>query len=143
MAVCALCADHGATVSERGFHYIQDDLSETWLEDWAGAGISDVAAAHGWWLALLVGLALTVPTALTGLLDWLTITWWTPLWRTATWHLIAMVSATVFFLLAAILGKDAFDAGNLGAGDVGLTLIGFGLLTAGGGLGGTITFGPG
>ena len=103
-------------------------------------GISDVAAAHGWWLALLVGLALTVPTALTGLLDWLTITWWTPLWRTATWHLAVMVSASVFFLLAAIVGKDAFDSAALGAGDVVLTLIGFGLLTLGGWLGGTITF---
>jgi uncharacterized membrane protein len=102
--------------------------------------ISDAAAAHGWWLALIIGLIITVPTALTGLIDWLTITWWTPLWRTATSHLIAMVSATVFFLLAAILGKDAFDSGDLGAGDLVLTLIGFGLLTLGGWLGGTITF---
>lgn len=102
--------------------------------------LSDDAAAHGWWLALVIGLIVTVPTALTGLLDWLTITWWTPLWRTATWHLIAMVSATIFFLLAAILGKDAFDSGSLSAGDVVLTLIGFGLLTLGGWLGGTITF---
>jgi uncharacterized membrane protein len=102
--------------------------------------ISDEAAAHAWWLALLVGLVITGPTALTGLLDWLTITWWTPLWRTATTHLIAMVSATVFFLLAAILGKDAFDSGNLGTGDIVLSLIGFGLLTLGGWLGGTVTF---
>ena len=42
MADCPLCADHGATVSERGFHYIQDDLSETWLEDWAGAGVGEM-----------------------------------------------------------------------------------------------------
>ena len=36
-------------------------------------GISTNAATHGWWLALLAGLIVTVPTALTGLLDWLTI----------------------------------------------------------------------
>ena len=29
-------------MSERGFHYIQDDLSETWLEDWAGAGVGEM-----------------------------------------------------------------------------------------------------
>jgi hypothetical protein len=42
MAVCPLRADHADTVSERGFHYIQDDLSETWLEDWAGAGVGEM-----------------------------------------------------------------------------------------------------
>ncbi len=102
--------------------------------------ISNQAAAAGWWLALLAGLILTGPTALTGLLDWLTITRGTPLFRTATTHLIVMVSATVFFLLALLTGKDGFDSGNLEAGPVILTLIGFGLLTLGGWLGGTIVY---
>ncbi len=44
MAVPIACADHGRTVSERGFHYIQDDLSESWLEDWAGAGVGEMEA---------------------------------------------------------------------------------------------------
>jgi hypothetical protein len=29
-------------MSERGFHYIEDDLSETWVEDWAGAGVAEI-----------------------------------------------------------------------------------------------------
>ncbi len=29
-------------MSERGLHYIEDDLSETWIEDWAGAGIAEI-----------------------------------------------------------------------------------------------------
>ena len=29
-------------MSERGFHYIVDDLDETWLEDWAGAGVAEI-----------------------------------------------------------------------------------------------------
>jgi hypothetical protein len=29
-------------VSERGLHFIEDDLSETWIEDWAGAGIAEI-----------------------------------------------------------------------------------------------------
>ena len=31
-----------SAVSERGFHRISDDLSETWLEDWIGAGINEL-----------------------------------------------------------------------------------------------------
>jgi uncharacterized membrane protein len=103
-------------------------------------GISDNAAAHGWWLALATGLIVTVPTALTGLMDWLTIEPGTPLKRTATLHLFAMVSATVFFLLALLVGKDSFDAGNISAGPFLLTLVGAGLLTLGGWLGGAIVF---
>lgn len=33
--------DH-ENVSERGLHSISDDLSETWLEDWAGAGVAEI-----------------------------------------------------------------------------------------------------
>jgi uncharacterized membrane protein len=102
--------------------------------------ISNHAATHGWWLALLAGLIVTVPTALTGLLDWLTIARRSELWKTATSHLIAMVSATLFFALAALVGKDSFDEGNISAGPFVLTLIGFGLMTLGGWLGGTIVF---
>ena len=29
-------------MSERGLHYIADDLSETWVEDWAGAGVAEI-----------------------------------------------------------------------------------------------------
>ena len=29
-------------MSERGLHYIEDDLSETWIGDWAGAGIAEI-----------------------------------------------------------------------------------------------------
>jgi len=43
MAVSRSGADH-LLVSERGFHYIQDDLSESWLEDWAGAGVGEIEA---------------------------------------------------------------------------------------------------
>jgi len=29
-------------MSERGLHSIEDDLAETWLEDWAGAGVAEI-----------------------------------------------------------------------------------------------------
>ena len=97
-------------------------------------------AAKGWWLALVVGLCITVLTAVTGLIDWLGIEWGSPLWRTATSHMIAMVVATVFFGLAAIFGHDGYLQGNVTAGSFVLTVVGFVCLTVGGWLGGTIVF---
>ena len=32
------------SMSERGFHRIEDDIAETWLEDWAGAGLGELEA---------------------------------------------------------------------------------------------------
>jgi hypothetical protein len=25
-----------------GFHYIEDDLADSWVEEWAGAGVSEI-----------------------------------------------------------------------------------------------------
>lgn len=106
-------------------------------------GVSEKAAASGWWLALVVGLIFTVPTALAGLLDWLVITRGTPLWRTATAHMIAMVTATVFFLIAVLVGHSGYQHNAVETGPYILTLIGFASMTLGGWLGGTIVFGYG
>ena len=103
-------------------------------------GIAHVGAAHAWWIALVIGLIVTVPTALSGLADWLTIEWGTPLWRTATFHLGAMVSATVFFAIAAIIGHSGYTKAAVHTGPYILTVIGFGLMTIGGWLGGAIVF---
>lgn len=35
--------DHSA-MSDRGLHHIEDDLNDTWLEDWAGAGLAELEA---------------------------------------------------------------------------------------------------
>ena len=103
-------------------------------------GISTNAATHGWWLALLFGLITTVATALTGFADWLTLEWGSELWKTATLHMTAMVSATVFFGLAAIFGHDDFKRGDVTAGPFVLTVVGFGLLTLGGWFGGAVVY---
>jgi hypothetical protein len=81
-----------------------------------------------------------VPTALAGLLDWVGITRGTPLFRTATLHLVSMVTATVFFLIAAIVGHGDYVDRAVGAWPLVLTLIGFGFLTLGGWLGGAVVF---
>jgi uncharacterized membrane protein len=103
-------------------------------------GVSEGNLATAWWLALIVGLVITGPTALTGLIEWLGITWGTPLWRTATVHMFSMLTATVFFLLAAIFGHGGYVEGEVTSGSFVLTLVGFGFLTLGGWLGGTVVF---
>ncbi len=103
-------------------------------------GIAEPEAAQGWTLALIVGLIVSAPTALTGFADWLQIARGTPLWRTATAHMIAMLFATAFFLIAIGAGySDGMD-GAVTDGAFILTLIGFLTLTVGGWLGGAIVF---
>lgn len=92
-------------------------------------GVSEGNMATAWWLALVVGLVVTVPTALTGLADWLELTRGTELWKTATLHLTVMVSATVFFLLAALFGHGGYVDREVPGGGLVLTLVGFTLLT--------------
>jgi uncharacterized membrane protein len=103
-------------------------------------GISNSTAAHAWWIALLIGLAATVLTALTGLADWLTITPGTPLWRTATWHAVVNVTAVVLFGIAALFGHDDWYRGSLAAWEYAVTVVAFAVLLVGGWLGGAITF---
>ncbi|MGZ6728438.1 MAG: DUF2231 domain-containing protein [Gaiellaceae bacterium] len=103
-------------------------------------GVAHVAAAYGWWLALVVGLIVTAFTALTGFADWLTIEWGSPLWKTATWHMVSMLTATVFFLVAALAGHSGYRHGAVETGPFILTLAGFLFLTVGGWLGGAVVF---
>ena len=41
MAVVPAAVDH-SRMSECGLHRIEDDLAETWLEDWVGAGVAEI-----------------------------------------------------------------------------------------------------
>jgi hypothetical protein len=41
MALRRSAPDH-SVMSERGFHHIADDLEDTWVEDWAGAGVAEI-----------------------------------------------------------------------------------------------------
>ena len=103
-------------------------------------GVAEHGSASAWWLALVTGLVVTVATALTGLLDWLGIEWGTELWKTATAHMFAMLTATVFFLIAAIAGHKGYVREAVTDGSFVLTLVGFAFLTLGGWLGGAVVF---
>ena len=104
------------------------------------AGGIESAAAKAMWLALIGGLIVSVPTALTGLADWLGIEWGSPRWRTATLHLTAMVTAVALFALAAWRQYDGYKHGHVTTGGLILTLCGVAVLTVGGWLGGSLVF---
>ncbi len=104
------------------------------------AGVAEEELAKGWWITLIVALVFGALAAVTGLVDWLTITRGTALWRTATFHMVVMVVANALFGLAAILGHGDYEAGEIGARSVVLMLLGFGALTLGGWLGGSIVY---
>jgi uncharacterized membrane protein len=104
------------------------------------AGVAEHGFAQAWWLALVVGAISSTLTVATGLLDWLQISRGTPLWRTATTHALVMATATVFFVLAIAFGHGDYTAHAVGTGGLVLTLVGFAILTAGGTIGGSITY---
>jgi hypothetical protein len=55
-------------------------------------------------------------------------------------HALTMVTATVFFVLAIVFGHHGYANDEVTTGPLILTLVGFAALTAGGWLGGAITY---
>jgi uncharacterized membrane protein len=107
----------------------------------AGAlGVEEEQMAHGSLLAIGGGLALALPTALTGLLDWLELPKGTSARTTATVHLVTMVTATLLFALAFVAQLDGYDNGRVESLGLAVGLAVEGVLTLGGYLGGTIVF---
>jgi uncharacterized membrane protein len=103
-------------------------------------GLVDHSFAKAWWLALVVALISSALTVLAGVADWLSLTWGSELWKAATIHAGAMVTATVFFVLASIFGHGGYLDGRVPTGSFILTLVGFAAMATGGWLGGAITY---
>jgi uncharacterized membrane protein len=103
-------------------------------------GVEEEQMAHGSLLAISGGLVLALPTALTGLLDWLEIERGTPARTTATIHLFTMLGATVLFALTWIVQLDGYKDDTVETGAWILGLAGEALLAAGGYIGGTLVF---
>jgi len=130
-------------------HPAHPPLTDATIGMFVLAGGLGVIGAIGWiasaagaamWLALIGGLIVAAPTAVTGFADWLRIDWGTPMWRTATLHLTAMVTAVALFAVAAWLQHAGYRDGSVTTGGLVLTLLGVGALTTGGWLGGAIVF---
>ena len=103
-------------------------------------GIAEHNFATAWWLALVVGIVFSTATVAAGVADWLVISPGTELKRTANYHALANATASVFFVLAAIFGHGGYVDEAVTTGSFVLTLLGFAFLTAGGTMGGSITY---
>jgi|SRR5581483_1908706 len=103
-------------------------------------GVAEGKLGPAAWLALVGGLAVALPTAVTGFADWIVIEWGSPLWRTATIHLTAMVTAVTLFAVAAWLQWPGYRDGSVTVGGLVLSLLGFAALTTGGWYGGAVVF---
>ena len=103
-------------------------------------GLESREMAHGGLLAITGGLLVAVPTALTGLLDWLAMPKGTQARLTATWHLGVMVAATVVFAIAWLAQRPGYLDGTVRTGGWLAAAIAEILLAVGGYLGGTIVF---
>lgn len=103
-------------------------------------GISEGDMVRGGFLALVAGLVFATGTILTGTLDYVRIRGGTPLKRTATIHWISTVSATLIFLLAAILLRRGYDIDEVSLGAMLVAVLGWAALLFGGWVGGSIVF---
>jgi len=92
------------------------------------------------WLALIGGLLAAAPTAVTGFADWIQLEWGSPVWRTATIHLSAMVTSVCLFGAAAYLQWPGYRHGSVATSGLILALAGFIALTTGGWFGGKVVF---
>jgi uncharacterized membrane protein len=96
--------------------------------------------AHGSLLAISGGLALALPTALTGLLDWLDIPKGTARKTIATTHLIVMLTATLLFAGTWLAQLDGYEHGKVKTLAWILGLVAEATLAVGGYLGGSLVF---
>ena len=103
-------------------------------------GVEEEQMAHGALLAISGGILVTVPTALTGVVDWLKIPDGTPAATMATIHLAVMVLATVLFVVTAILQLDGYREDHVATGAWIVGLAAESVLAAGGYLGGSVLF---
>jgi uncharacterized membrane protein len=103
-------------------------------------GIEEDGMAATAFVAIVLGLVFSLPTISTGFVDYLQISRGTPLWRTATAHWLAMVSAVATFLIAAALLRKGPESGEISAAGAVVGIAAAAMLTLGGWLGGTVVF---
>jgi uncharacterized membrane protein len=107
----------------------------------AGAvGLQEEQMAHGALIAISVGLIVALPTATTGLLDWLDIPKGRPARTTATIHLFVMLAATVLFALTWLAQRPGYNADEVRTLGLVFGLVAEAFLAVGGNIGGANVF---
>jgi uncharacterized membrane protein len=92
------------------------------------------------WLAIVSGLAAATVTATTGLIDWLFIPRGSGAWKTATVHMLVMVTTVVLYALAAWRQWFGYLHGTVTTSGLALVCVGLATLLLGGFLGGSVVF---
>ena len=103
-------------------------------------GIEEAAMAKVAFLAIVIGLVVSVATIVTGFLDYLKISRGTPLWNTATLHWVLMALANGAFIVAAVFLQDAYSTGDLGVVAGVVTIGAFLVVASGAYVGGTAVY---
>jgi uncharacterized membrane protein len=104
------------------------------------AGVEEEQMAHGALLAISGGLIVALPTALTGLLDWLDIPKGTPARKVATIHLFTMLTATLLFAATWACQLTGYKHDDVETTALVLGLVAEAVLAAGGYIGGSLVF---
>jgi uncharacterized membrane protein len=104
------------------------------------AGLEEEQMAHGALIAISFGLIVALPTALTGLLDWLEIPKGTPARTTATIHLFVMLAATVLFALVWLAQRPGYNHDEVKMSALALGIAAEAFLAVGGNIGGANVF---
>jgi uncharacterized membrane protein len=104
-----------------------------------GTGWGHDAFVAATWL-MTAGLVVSLLTALTGLLDWLTTEAGTQVRRTANAHALLMVTATVLAIVTVVLSLVGYAAGAPSALVVALAIVVAVVVAAGANLGGALVY---
>jgi uncharacterized membrane protein len=104
------------------------------------SGIAEANLTKGWWLALVVALSASVPTALTGFVEFVVMGARNPARRPTIAHMLLMLSTYPFFIEAARRGHSGYVEGEIATTPLALTLTGVCLLLAGGFVGGKLVY---
>jgi uncharacterized membrane protein len=107
------------------------------------AGASESNMAKGWWLSLLVGLVGSIPTAASGLVEFVTLRRDHPARPAVIIHLVLALFTYPWFIAAILLGHAGYARGSVPTGPLALTLTGFAILTSAGIAGGRLVFSHG
>ena len=104
------------------------------------AGLEEEQMAHGALIAISVGLIVALPTAITGLLDWLDIPKGTPARTNATIHLFVMLAATVLFAVTWLAQRPGYNDDEVKTLALVLGIVSELSLAVGGNIGGANVF---
>jgi len=103
-------------------------------------GVEEEQMSHGSLLAISGGLIVTLPTAITGLADWLGIEKGTPARTVATIHLFVMLAATALFAATWLAQLDGYKHDEVKALGLVFGVVAEAVLAIGGNIGGANVF---